>query len=168
MCCSLLFRCCVFWKKSVGASPDRVFAAPLLLHNESHCLLSHPLPFFFVAHRSIQPPIRYPEIRDSLRVTEDDLFYGGSFADAQLLVKKGTGSQFSFRFFVQQTVWAAGSLEEELNDGVWLPAACAKETILKIREREGGRRPKPFWTDVMELVGGDYGEIMSDLYERSR
>ena len=48
-------------------------------------------------------------------MTEDDLFYGGSFADAQLLVKKGTGSQFSFRFFVQQTVWKRGALEKELN-----------------------------------------------------
>ena len=51
-------------------------------------------------------------------MTEDELFYGGSFADAQLLVKKGTGSQFSFRFFVQQTVWKRGALEKELNDGV--------------------------------------------------
>ena len=78
-------------------------------------------------------------------------------------MKKGTGSQFSFRFFVQQTVWAAGSLEEELNDGVWLPAACAKETILKIREREGGRRPKPFWTDVMELVGFSFLSLSLSL-----
>ena len=111
-------------------------------------------------------PIRYPEIRDALRVTDDELFYGGSFDDAQLLVKKGTGSQFSFRFFVQQTVWKRGDLQSELNDGVWLPAACAKDIILKIREREGSRRPKPLWTDVMELVGGDYADIAKDLYER--
>lgn len=83
-----------------------------------------------------------------------------------MLVKKGTGSQFSFRFFVQQTVWKRGDLQSELNDGVWLPAACAKDIILKIREREGSRRPKPLWTDVMELVGGDYADIAKDLYER--
>ena len=49
---------------------------------------------------------------------------------------------------------------------VWLPAACGKDTILKIREREGGRRPKPLWTDVMELAGDDYADIASDLYEQ--
>ena len=49
---------------------------------------------------------------------------------------------------------------------MWLPAACGKDTILKIREREGGRRPKPLWTDVMELAGDDYADIASDLYEQ--
>jgi hypothetical protein len=52
----------------------------------------------------------------------------------------------------------------QLADGVWLPAKCAKEVVLKIREREGTQRPKPLWTDALELCGGDYAQVTERLF----
>ena len=45
------------------------------------------------------------------------------------------------------------------------PPQVSKDVLLKIREREGSRRPKPLWTDVMDLAGGEYGEFSTKFYE---
>ena len=52
----------------------------------------------------------------------------------------------------------------QLADGVWLTAKCAKEVVLKIREREGTKRPKPLWTDALELCGGEYAQVAERLF----
>ena len=48
---------------------------------------------------------------------------------------------------------------------MWLPCKCGKEVVLKIREREGKMRPKPLWTEALELCGGDYAKIAKTLLE---
>jgi len=106
----------------------------------------------------------YPEIGGSTQIGEDGLYYSGNFKDAQMLVEKGTCSQFKFRFFIQCVQWEKGELEKQMAKNTWCPAQVSKDVILKIREREGSRRPKPLWTDVMDLAGGNYGELSEDFY----
>lgn len=105
----------------------------------------------------------YAEVKGAAAVTDaasdaGGLFFGGEFADAQALVKRGTGSQFVFKFFVQATAWGPGGLEQQVAAGAWHPARVSKEVLLKIRERDGtrGLPPKPLWTEAMELCGGAY------------
>ena len=82
----------------------------------------------------------------------------------QALVKRGTGSQFSFKFFVQSTRWPSpGALGAEVAAGAWLPATAGKELLLKIREREGARPPKALWAEALELAGGAYADVARDL-----
>jgi len=92
------------------------------------------------------------------------LYFGGEFADAQALVKCGTGSQFQFKFFVQSTRWdQPGDIERQVASGAWLLAEVSPSLLLKIREREGTLRPKPLWTEALELCGGKYKKVASDL-----
>lgn len=94
----------------------------------------------------------------------DGLYWGGEFADAQQLVKDGSCSQFRFKFFIQTMAWGPGQLQNELDSDCWLPAKCSPDVILKVRDPEGRRRPKPIWTDVMELSGDVYGKMARALY----
>ena len=69
------------------------------------------------------------------------------------------------RFFAQCVEWSAGELEAEIARGVWTVAQCSPEVVLKVREREGIKRPKPIWTDIMELIGGESAEQARQLYD---
>ena len=99
-------------------------------------------------------------------------------------VKRGTGSQFKFKFFVQSTRWGStskllaelgpvfaglnnpgGNSEVGMEPAAWLPVECGAEVLLKIREREGPKRPKPLWTEALELCGGDFAEVARRLLE---
>lgn len=71
---------------------------------------------------------------------------------------------FDFKFFVQSTLWAPRALEKEIEDGVWFCASVSNEVLFKSRDRMGTQRAKPLWTEIMELMGGEYNEVRNQLY----
>jgi hypothetical protein len=40
----------------------------------------------------------------------------------------------------------------------------SKEVLFKSRDRLGAKRAKPLWTEIMELLGGEFKIIRDQLY----
>jgi len=110
-----------------------------------------------------------PKVIGAKPLTEDGLFWGGDPAQAQEamndpnLERPMTG--FDFKFFVQSTSWLPTQLEKEIRRGTWFAASVSKEVLFKSRDRLGAKRAKPLWTEIMELMGGDYKDIMDQFYD---
>lgn len=110
-----------------------------------------------------------PAVQGAKQLTDDGLYYGGDPAQAQeamsdpSLERVMTG--FDFKFFVQSTRWLPMQLEKEIRDGNWYVASVSKEVLFKSRDRLGAKRAKPLWTEIMELLGGEYKAIRDQLYE---
>lgn len=119
----------------------------------------------------------------TLRACEG-LYWGGDPAAAQKIMERGDSnsdqeplklrvtedttrplSGFDFKFFVQSTRWLPTQLEKEVRDGTWYVAKVSKEVLFKSRDRLGTKRAKPLWTEIMELMGGDYQKVRDELYE---
>lgn len=109
-----------------------------------------------------------PLVNGAKKLTDDGLFWGGDPGQAQdvmsdpSLDRVHTG--FDFKFFVQSTRWLPLQLEKEVRDGTWFVASVSKEILFKSRDRMGTRRAKPLWTEIMELMGGEYKEVRDQLY----
>jgi len=102
------------------------------------------------------------------KLTDDGLFWGGDPAQAQDALSDSSLDRvytgFDFRFFVQSTRWLPLALEREIREGTWYCASVSKEVLFKPRDRMGTRRAKPLWTEIMELMGGEYLKIRNDFY----
>ena len=112
-----------------------------------------------------------PSVDGAKQITDDGLFWGGDPIHAQEVLtemhKDRIFTGFDFKFFVQSTRWLPTQLEKEIKDGVWFCASVSKEVLFKSRDRSGGqKKSKSLWTEIMELLGGDYKEIRDRLYER--
>ena len=112
-----------------------------------------------------------PTVMNAQAITADGLFWGGDPAQAQdamsdsSLERVMTG--FDFKFFVQNTLFAPGYLEKEIKKDTFFLASVSKEILFKSRDRLGTRRAKPLWTEIMELMGGDYIAIKDQLYDEN-
>ena len=110
-----------------------------------------------------------PAVKGAKQLTDDGLYYGGDPAQAQeamsdpSLERVMTG--FDFKFFVQSTRWLPMQLEKEIRDGNWYVASVSKEVLFKSRDRLGSKRAKPLWTEIMELLGGEYKAVRDRLYD---
>jgi hypothetical protein len=109
-----------------------------------------------------------PAVNGAKQITPDGLYWGGDPAQAQDAMSDTTLERvftgFDFKFFVQSTRWMPLQLEKEIRDGVWFVASVNKEVLFKPRDRMGTRRAKPLWTEIMELLGGEYLDIRNKLY----
>ena len=110
-----------------------------------------------------------PTVKDAAKLTEDGLFWGGDPAQAQEAMEDPSLDRvitgFDFKFFVQSTIWSTKDLDSEIKEGIWFPASVSKEVIFKSRDRMGTQKAKPLWTEIMELMGGEYLEIKNKFYK---
>ena len=123
-------------------------------------------------------------IPNSKPLTEDGLYWGGDPGAAQQIMDRGDVdvvvpgeydedgeerkrplSGFDFKFFVQRTRWLPTQLEKEVRDQTWFVANVSKEVLFKSRDRLGTKRAKPLWSEIMELMGGEYKDIRDQFYE---
>jgi hypothetical protein len=111
----------------------------------------------------------------SVQITEDGLYWGGDPAQAQEAMETPvmnpvTGKRdrictgFDFKFFVQSTVYPAGALQKEIDQGTFFAVQVAKEVLFQSRDRMGTRRAKPLWTEILELLGGEYLSVKAKIY----
>ena len=113
-----------------------------------------------------------PTVAGARPITPDGLFWGGDPAQAQdamsdpSLERVFTG--FDFKFFVQSTAFGPGELQRELEKETFFCATVSKEILFKSRDRMGTRRAKPLWTEIMELMGGEYQRVRDRLYGMDR
>jgi len=109
-----------------------------------------------------------PTVQNAQKLTEDGLYWGGDPAQAQEAMEDPSLDRimtgFDFKFFVQSTIWSAKDLDKEIQDGVWFPASVSKEVLFKSRDRMGTQKAKPLWTEIMELMGGEFQTIKDNFY----
>jgi Uncharacterized ACR, COG1678 len=110
-----------------------------------------------------------PGVNGAKKLTDDGLYWGGDPTHAQEAMNNPNLDRiftgFDFKFFVQSTRWLPLQLEKEIRDGTWVCAEVSKEVLFKPRDRMGTRRAKPLWTEIMELMGGEYRAIRDQLYD---
>ena len=106
-----------------------------------------------------------PDVPRSTRITPDGVHLGGDMSAANDMAARGDASGFDFKFFVQSTRWLPTVLEAEIASGLWLAADVDKRVMFKGRDRQGGKRAVPLWTEVMGLCDDDYYKaILEELY----
>lgn len=116
-----------------------------------------------------------PAVLDAVQITDDGLFWGGNPVQAQDAMgtsgvdfgaagKTKVYSGFDFKFFVQSTVYPAPALQQELAQGTFFAVRTSKDILFKSRDRMGTYRAKPLWTEIMELLGGDFISVKNKLY----
>lgn len=111
-----------------------------------------------------------PDVTGARLITEDGLYWGGDPAQAQDALDDAVSADgrrltgFDFKFFVQSTNFPPGELQRELADNTFFCCTVGKEILFKSRDRMGTRRAKPLWTEIMELLGGDYRRVRDRLY----
>jgi putative AlgH/UPF0301 family transcriptional regulator len=109
-----------------------------------------------------------PTVKDAAQITEDGMFWGGDPAQAQDAMDDPSldriYSGFDFKFFVQSTIWSTNALKKELQDETWFPCNVSKNVLFKSRDRMGTKKAKPLWTEIMELMGGEYTEAKNSFY----
>ena len=109
-----------------------------------------------------------PTVEGATQLTDDGLYWGGDPQNAQeamsdpSLERVLTG--FDFKFFVQSTVWSQKEIEKELKAETWFKAYVSKEVLFKSRDRMGTQRAKPLWTEIMELLGGEFNDFRDQFY----
>jgi Uncharacterized ACR, COG1678 len=114
-----------------------------------------------------------PYVDGAVQITKDGLYWGGNPVQAQDALTMTSSSSdnnriytgFDFKFFLQSTVYPAPILQQELAAGTFFAVSVSKEVLFQSRDRMGSRRAKPLWTEIMELLGGDYATIKRTLYE---
>ena len=110
-----------------------------------------------------------PTVKDAQQLTEDGLYWGGDPAQAQEAMEDPSLDRimtgFDFKFFVQSTIWSAKDLDKEIQEGIWFPASVSKEVLFKSRDRMGTQKAKPLWTEIMELMGGEFQTIKDKFYQ---
>lgn len=97
----------------------------------------------------------FKDVKNSTEIM--DGVYLNGFEDAQKSVMKGAKNASDFKFYARYCGWKAGQLEEECKSGVWFPAACSSNLIVKDHSVAHG--PADLWHQVMQLMGGEYKEL---------
>jgi Uncharacterized ACR, COG1678 len=116
-----------------------------------------------------------PYVDGAVQITKDGLYWGGNPVQAQdaLTMSSSTSTDasnriytgFDFKFFLQSTIYPAKMLQQELAAGTFFAVSVSKDVLFQSRDRMGSRRAKPLWTEIMQLLGGDYATIQQTLYE---
>lgn len=98
---------------------------------------------------------RFKDLEKSVEIV--DGVYLNGFDHAQKDVLKGAKNASDFKWYARYCGWSPGQLEEECKSGVWFPAACSSNLIVK--DHSVTRGPADLWHQVMQLMGGEYKEL---------
>lgn len=79
----------------------------------------------------------------------DEISWGGSFASVKALVHSGEAHTGTLRFFLGYAGWAAGQLENEIEQGGWILARATPDVVF-------GEQPDQLWRSVLRKMGGEY------------
>jgi len=89
------------------------------------------------------------ELEGATELAAGTRIFTGGFEAAVAAVQDGTRRPLDFRFFVGRRN------EVSTRGGAWTPVACARPVALK----QCLGLPKPLWHEVLELCGGEMGEL---------
>ncbi|MCU0439206.1 MAG: YqgE/AlgH family protein [Raineya sp.] len=72
----------------------------------------------------------FPEISGAIPIT-DTLYWGGDFEEIKHILNTSPPANDSIRFFAGYAGWAAGQLDEELEDKSWIVQAISHAEVMK-------------------------------------
>lgn len=101
--------------------------------------------------------------RDSIEVIPG--VHLGGFEGAKVAVSSGAQSPDDFKVLTRYCGWGPGQLEDEVKRGVWFAAAASRSVVL---QQASLGRGGELWHAVMQLMGGEYGELSSAVSESYR
>ncbi len=88
------------------------------------------------------------EIHEAHPVTED-IFFCGNFDDTVRVARDRQIAPIYIRFFAGYSGWAAGQLEDELQQGYWFLTQGTTDLVF-------WHEPKNLWRLVLRKMGGEY------------
>jgi len=91
----------------------------------------------------------FPEISGAIPIT-DKLFWGGDFEEVKHLLNTSTPASNSIRFFAGYAGWAAGQLDEELEDKSWIVQSVSQTEVMN----EG--LSNSLWASRVRKMNGEY------------
>lgn len=77
-----------------------------------------------------------------------------SILEASALVKRGVLKAQDFKFFSGFAGWQFDHLQEEIEFGYWVVAACSSHLITADRDSSLN-----LWEEILQLMGGQYSEL---------
>lgn len=101
----------------------------------------------------------YGEVHGSKKIAPG-VFIGGSKELADL-VRLHRFDPTEAMFTQGHGAWGPGQMEEEISNGVWYPASCSPDMILRLASAPTTDEDNlsDLWTDILTCMGGDYAEI---------
>jgi len=82
-----------------------------------------------------------------------NIFWGGDYEKAIACLREGTIDASQIRFFIGQSGWSSGQLEEELSQHSWLTVDATSDLLFKKEEKE-------IWKEALRLLGGEYEQMV--------
>lgn len=83
----------------------------------------------------------------------EDLWWGGDFEELLERLKRGEMSAEQVKFFIGYSGWAAGQLDNELEDDTWI--VCTSANYAGIFEDSA----EEMWRVILKNMGGEYQQM---------
>ena len=84
-----------------------------------------------------------------------------------LVFDQATGSWQRGAIALDTVARTYDQLDAELAESANHLAHVSKEVLFKSRDRMGTRRAKPLWTEIMELMGGEFKDVRDQFYDEA-
>lgn len=79
----------------------------------------------------------------------DGVVWGGDFESLKSIVRTGDVDYGDVRFFLGYAGWSPGQLEEEVEEGAWIPTSIVPDLVFDSGVQE-------LWREVLRRMGGEY------------
>lgn len=90
-------------------------------------------------------------IENSINIGEQ-IFWGGDYEKVKELINSFKISPEQIRFFLGYSGWAAGQLQSEIDDNVWIATNTGHHLIFDTS-------PENLWREILKNMGGKYREM---------
>ena len=89
-----------------------------------------------------------PEISDAVQLSKN-LYFNGNFTELKRYILQGNPFEGKIRFFLGYSGWAAGQLQQEIEENTWVIGRLLSEQLLQERHSQ-------LWHNAMHSLGDKY------------
>jgi putative transcriptional regulator len=115
------------------------------------------LPVYFggpVQTDSIHFVHQYPDLIPDAQKVGTDIYWGGNFETAKVLLKNNSINTSKIKFFLGYSGWGNQQLDFELDEKSWLTVAATKKLVFNTS-------PENVWKGGLQQMGGDYEQLIN-------
>jgi putative transcriptional regulator len=115
------------------------------------------LPVYFggpVQTDSIHFVHQYPDLIPDAQKVSNDIYWGGNFETAKVLLKNNSINTNKIKFFLGYSGWGNQQLDFELDEKSWLTVAATKKLVFNTS-------PENVWKGGLQQMGGDYEQLIN-------